>query len=483
MARRVRVATVEPMSPLRLSRMAHLRCDRHTRALVLVAPERALVLDASTAEIVLCLDGTRNVEDITAEIAEHHGAAPEAAARDVETFLDALLSRGLLEPGAARPQARTEPVTDPIRAPSAAPRDGTRPFTLVAELTHRCPLRCPYCSNPTDLTSRAGELDTETWRRLLEEAEALGVLAVHFTGGEPLLRADLEELVARARGLGLYTSLVTSGIPSAHERFARLAAAGLDHVELSVQHAEATRADAIAGAWVHARKLDALRAVKAAGLPVTLNVVLHRENVGAVDAFVALAEETRVDRLALANVRITGWARVNEAALLPSTGALERARERARSHAARLRGRVAIVFEKPEYASETPSTCTDGWGRHTLHVTPDGRVLPCAGAATLGELGFERFRVGGLARVWKESPGLRAFRGEGWMQEPCRSCPRREEDHGGCRCKAFAVTGDARRADPSCTLAPDHGLVLAARARAEGSLSPRRWLVRGASLP
>lgn len=353
-----------------------------------------------------------------------------------------------------------------------------RPYTLIAELTYRCPLACPYCSNPMDL--RGEELATEVWLRALEQAESLGVVQVHFTGGEPLARRDLETLVERARALGLYSNLVTSGVPLARERLEALARAGLDHVQVSVQSADAARADAIAGYAAHANKLEVMRWVKDLELPLTMNVVLHAANLHEVDALVALAEELQADRLELANTQYVTWALANRDALLPSRAQIDAAAEAAARHKERLAGKMDVLFVKPDYFGTTPKACMDGWARRFVHVAPDGRVLPCHAAASLPHLRFESVKDRALADIWATSEALLAYRGEGWMKEPCRSCERRAIDFGGCRCQAFALTGDAAEADPACALSPHRARIDEAHARASASgAEPRRYLHRG----
>ena len=343
-----------------------------------------------------------------------------------------------------------------------------RPYTLVAELTYRCPLRCPYCSNPVDWARRKTELDTADWCRVFGEAEELGVVQLNLTGGEPLVRDDLEALVAEARRLDLYTNLITSAIPLTRARLAALRAAGLDNVQISVQDVTATASDRIAGYPSFDRKLEAARWVKELGMPLTLNTVLHRENLHRVPEVIALAERLRADRLELANTQYLGWALVNRRALLPAREQIERARASAADARARLRGRMEVVFVYPDYYSDYPKSCMDGWGRRFIVVSPDGLALPCHAAHTVPGLEFENVRERGLAAIWADSAGFNAYRGEDWMPEPCRSCDRRAVDFGGCRCQAYHLTGDAGATDPACKLAPAHGLIDAARAEAAG---------------
>jgi PqqA peptide cyclase len=350
--------------------------------------------------------------------------------------------------------------------------DEPRPYTLVAELTYRCPLRCVYCSNPLDFARHRDALETEDWLRVFREAEELGVVQLNLTGGEPLLRADLERLVEGARALDLYTNLITSGIPLTRERLTGLKRRGLDNVQVSIQDVTAEASDRIAGLKSFERKLRVARWVKELGLPLTLNTVLHRDNLDRIGAVIALAESLAADRLELANTQYLGWALQNRAALLPTQDQLDRARQIARAARTRLQGRMEVLFVTPDYYADFPKACMDGWGRWFIVVAPDGLVLPCHAAHTLPGLVFDNARDKPLADIWRASAGFGAFRGEAWMPEPCRSCERRSVDFGGCRCQAFHLTGNAAATDPVCPLAPDHRLVTDAReaARAPGSV-------------
>jgi PqqA peptide cyclase len=344
-----------------------------------------------------------------------------------------------------------------------------RPYTLVAELTYRCPLRCVYCSNPVDWSRHADALGTEDWLRVFREAEALGVVQLNLTGGEPLLRDDLEQLVEGARGLDLYTNLITSGIPLTRERLAGLKSLGLDNVQVSIQDVTAAGSERIAGHRSFARKLEVARWVKDLGLPLTVNVVLHRENLDHVAQIIELAESLAADRLELANTQYLGWALANRRMLLPTREQLDAAREVARQARRRLRGRMEVLFVTPDYYADFPKACMDGWGRRFLVVSPDGLVLPCHAAHTLPGLTFDNVRDRPLAEIWRASAAFDAFRGEAWMPEPCRSCERRAVDFGGCRCQAYHLTGDAAATDPACSLAPAHALIVAAR---DAALAP-----------
>ncbi len=354
-----------------------------------------------------------------------------------------------------------------------------RPYNLIAELTYRCPLRCPYCSNPLAYGDVSDGLDAEAWCRLFAEAAALGVVHVGLTGGEPSARADLARIVAGAARAGLYTHLVTAGVPIDAAGLTALCDAGLDSVQLSVQDAHAAASDTLAGTPAFERKLAFARAVRERELPLTLNVVLHRGNLERLEEIVALAASLDVERLELANVQLHGWALANRDALLPTRAQLEAA-ARVVERERRARRRPEILFVLPDYYADRPKPCMGGWGRSMLVVAPDGRVLPCHGAAALPGLEFWNATERSLAECWSRAPGMNAFRGEAWMPEPCRSCPERSRDFGGCRCQAFALTGDASATDPACALAPRHALVRDARRRSErGSGAGLRY--RGAS--
>jgi pyrroloquinoline quinone biosynthesis protein E len=346
-----------------------------------------------------------------------------------------------------------------------------RPFGLLAELTYRCPLACAYCSNPLELAAYDDELSTADWRRVFTEAAEMGVLQCHLSGGEPLLRRDLVDLVRTAAELGMYTNLVTSAIGFSRPRAEALKQAGLDHVQVSVQADEPATSDRIAGIPSFERKLKAAALVKDLGWPLTVNVVLHRQNIDRIAEIVALVEELDADRVELANTQYYGWAWRNRAALLPSREQLARAEEVVRDARARLGGRMEILHVLPDYYSEYPKPCMGGWASRQLTVAPNGDALPCPAAQTL-PLPRASVREDSLEMIWHESPIFAAFRGTDWMQDPCRTCERRELDFGGCRCQAFQLTGDATRTDPVCHLSPDHGLVTDAVQKANARSRP-----------
>jgi len=351
-----------------------------------------------------------------------------------------------------------------------------RPLGLLAELTHRCPLGCPYCSNPLELDARNDELDAATWARVFKEAAALGVLQIHLSGGEPASRRDLVEIMASAHAAGLYTNLITSGVGVTRERLASLADAGLDHVQVSIQDSEEISADHIAdyrGAFARKRALAA--DVVALKIPLTVNAVIHRANIARVEDLVTMALGMGASRVEIAHVQYYGWALRNRAALMPTREQVDAAVAAVEALRKRHHGRIVIDAVVPDYHARFPKPCVGGWGRRSLNVTPAGRVLPCHAAESIPGLEFWSVRDHSLADIWISSPAFNAFRGTAYLPEPCQSCERREIDFGGCRCQAFALTGDARATDPVCQLSPHHGRVAELAAQHEDqSYSYRR---------
>ncbi len=337
-----------------------------------------------------------------------------------------------------------------------------RPTTLLAELTHRCPLHCPYCSNPMEMVRAQGEMGTEDWKRVFTQARELGVLQLGLSGGEPLVRKDLEELAIHARGLGLYTTLVTSGLGLTRVRAERLREAGLEHIQISIQDADPEVAEKIAGVSSVKQKQAAAAIVKELGFAFSINVVLHRANLDRIGPIIDLAAELGADRLELANTQYYGWAIENRAMLMPTREQLARAQATAEDAMRRYKGKMQILFVLPDYFEKYPKPCYGGWGKLYLVVAPDGKVLPCHGATQITTLTFDSARDRSLEWIWHESAAFTAFRGDDWMREPCRSCPRKTVDFGGCRCQAFALTGAAENTDPVCVLSPDRGLIDAA---------------------
>ncbi|GAA3974794.1 pyrroloquinoline quinone biosynthesis protein PqqE [Actinomadura viridis] len=341
------------------------------------------------------------------------------------------------------------------------------PWALLAEVTHACPLHCPYCSNPLELVRRGAELSTAEWARVFEEAAELGVVQAHLSGGEPLLRRDLEEIAAAARRAGVYTQLVTSGLGLTAARLDALAGAGIDSVQLSLQDARRAGSDLIAGRDSYTAKERAAEVIRAAGLPFGLNVVLHRHNLDRLREIIELGARWGADRIELANTQFYGWALRNRAALLPTRDQLDRAKATVAAWRERRDGGPELVWVMPDYHEGVPKPCMGGWGARSITVGPDGTALPCPAAYAIPDLEPPNVRDRPLAWIWTESAAFNAYRGTGWMTGPCRECPRRETDFGGCRCQAYALTGDAARTDPACSLSPDHHLIRQAAEAAE----------------
>src|SRR4029077_1075088 len=334
--------------------------------------------------------------------------------------------------------------------------------------THRCPLQCAYCSNPLELAAAREELSTEVWQRVIDEAAALGALQIHFSGGEPAARRDLEQLVRHAAAAGLYSNLITSGVSLNRQRLAGLVEAGLDHIQLSFQDSEAETAERIGNyRGAQARKLEFAGWVRESGLPLTVNAVVHRQNLDHLEDLLELALTLGAGRIEIAHVQYYGWALLNRRELMPTRAQLETANQIVAAARQRLAGRLVIDYVPPDYYAQRPKACMGGWGRRFLNVTPTGKVLPCHAAETLPGLRFPTVNEASLTDIWYHSASFARFRGDAWMAEPCRSCERREIDWGGCRCQSFALTGDAARTDPACELSPDRGLLVWARADAD----------------
>lgn len=355
------------------------------------------------------------------------------------------------------------------RSVAQGPSSPGRPLWLLAELTYRCPLQCSYCSNPLDFAAQDNELSTDEWIDAMRQARAMGAVQLGFSGGEPLVRQDLETLVTEARKLGFYTNLITSALGLSEARIGALREAGLDHIQISLQAGDAEVAAAVAGSpKAHAKKLTMARAVKAAGYPMVLNVVLHRHNIDDIDAIIALCDDLGADAVELANCQLYGWAHLNRTGLLPSREQLEAAEATTQRwrEALAARGRdMRLLFVVPDYYAERPKACMGGWGSIFMTVAPDGTVLPCHSARIL-PMTFPSVREQSLETIWYESFAFNRFRGDAWMPAPCRDCDERHQDFGGCRCQAYLLTGDPTATDPVCELSPDHSLIEAAREEA-----------------
>ncbi|MEO1067012.1 MAG: pyrroloquinoline quinone biosynthesis protein PqqE, partial [Pseudomonadota bacterium] len=332
-----------------------------------------------------------------------------------------------------------------------------RPIGMLAELTHRCPLQCPYCSNPRELLKANRELDTGEWQRVFMEAADLGILQVHLSGGEPTLRRDLPDLIKTLSENGVYTNLITAGVALPEDRLKTLVDAGLEHVQLSIQGADAKTTELIGNyKGGFEEKLKTAATVRALGLPLTINAPIHRHNIDQVESFIELALDLDADRLEIANVQYYGWAYLNRPALMPDREKVDRQVEIIEKAREDLRGILVIDFVTPDYYADYPKPCMGGWANDALVVTPEGKVLPCHAAETIPTLSFETVREKPLSDIWYQSVAFNAYRGTNWMAEPCRSCPRKELDFGGCRCQAMAVIGDASATDPVCIKSPHH---------------------------
>ncbi len=351
------------------------------------------------------------------------------------------------------------------------------PLAMLAELTHRCPLQCPYCSNPLELARRSDELTTAEWVDVFEQAAALGVLQVHLSGGEPTARSDLQEIVAAARAAGLYSNLITAGVLLTRPRLEELVEVGLDHVQLSIQDSDPANAERIGNyAGGFERKMAVAGWVRELELPLTVNAVVHRQNLDHLEEIIALARRLGAHRLEIANVQYYGWALENRTALMPTRAQVERATAVAEAAREQHRGAMAIDYVVPDYYARRPKRCMDGWGNQFFAVTPRGRVLPCHAAETITGMTFSSVRERSLGWIWRHDAAFNRFRGVDWMPEPCRGCEYRERDLGGCRCQAFALTGDPAATDPVCALSEHHGaLVALAEADADSGSAPFRY--------
>jgi PqqA peptide cyclase len=328
------------------------------------------------------------------------------------------------------------------------------PLALIAELTHRCPLHCVYCSNPQQLESRNSELSTETWSRVFRQAAELGVLQADFTGGEPLARPDICDLIAAARAAGLYVNLITSGLPLEERKLDALIAAGLDHFQLSFQGAREDIAAEISGTKSHAQKLRVLDWLKSRRVALTLNFVIHRRNLDQLPEMLAIAESSTATRIEFAHVQYYGWALANRDHLLPTREQLDVSLAFFEQAKKRLEGKIRVEFVVPDYYAKFPKPCMGGWGRKLVLITPSGEALPCHAAKIIPNLIFDNVKDRPLKEIWHSSAAFEKFRGQSWMQEPCKSCDRRELDFAGCRCQAFLLAADPAATDPVCSLSP-----------------------------
>lgn len=333
------------------------------------------------------------------------------------------------------------------------------PTALIAELTHRCPLHCVYCSNPEAMQPRSDEMDTEQWCRVFRDASELGVHQIHFTGGEPLSRLDLTQLIAHARRERLYVNLITSGIGLNEQRLEELVSAGLDHIQLSFQDVDEAEANRWAGTRGHAHKLNLAGLIRKHRIGFTVNLVVHRNNLDRLERMIAMAEDLHADKLEIANVQYYGWALRNRQALIPTREQLHASLATIALARERLLGKMRLDYVLPDYYAKYPKPCMGGWGQSLMLIDPAGFCMPCHAAGAIAGMQFDTARDHSLEWIWHQSVAFNKFRGQDWMREPCRSCDRREQDFGGCRCQAFLLTGDASATDPVCSLSPKRGLV------------------------
>lgn len=351
-------------------------------------------------------------------------------------------------------------------------RTDPKPLWLLAELTYRCPLQCPYCSNPLEIARYKNELSTKEWLRVFEQARAMGSTQLGFSGGEPLVRKDLEELVAGARKLGYYTNLITSAVGMDEARVKALKEAGLDHIQISFQASDKELNDFLGGTSTFEHKLEMARAVKRYEYPMVLNIVLHRKNLDKIREILDMVVALEADYVELANTQYYGWGYLNRAQLMPTRAQIEHAERIAHEYQDKLRGKMKIYYVVPDYFEGRPKACMNGWGTIFLTIAPDGTALPCHAAGQLPGLSFPSVREHSVEWIWKESDDFNLFRGLDWMKEPCRSCPERFKDLGGCRCQAYMLTQDPRNADPVCSLSPDHHLITEATEQTQDSEAP-----------
>lgn len=345
-------------------------------------------------------------------------------------------------------------------AGSAKPEQ-SKPLWLLAELTYRCPLQCPYCSNPLDIAKYRNELDTDTWIRVLREARKMGSTQLGLSGGEPLVRTDLEEIIREARHLGYYSNLITSGVGMDEARVARFKEAGLDHIQISFQASDEELNNYLGGSETFKHKFEMARIVKKYEYPMVLNIVIHRQNIDQIEDIIKMTIELKADYVELASTQYYGWSKLNAAHLLPTREQLRRAESIAHDYQDKLKGQMRILYVVPDYYEDRPKACMNGWGSIFLTIAPDGTALPCHAAAQLPGLDFPNVNDASIEEIWNDSDAFNRFRGFDWMQEPCRSCPEKTKDFGGCRCQAYMLTGDATLADPVCSKSPHHDALVA----------------------
>jgi len=357
------------------------------------------------------------------------------------------------------------------------------PLALIAELTHRCPLHCVYCSNPIQLQKMKDEIDTATWMRVIDEAAQMGIVQLHLTGGEPTLRDDLVALIAHGRKHKLYSNLITSGVGLTEARLREMAEAGLDHIQLSLQDSQENYANEYAGTKAHAIKLKTAQTIKKFSLAFTINIVIHRQNISRLNEMISLGETLGADRMEIAHVQYYGWAFKNRNRLIPTSEQVKSSMDQIYAAKERLKDKLRIDFAIPDYFAKYPKPCMGGWGQKSVLIDPNGRVLPCHSAMVIPDMQFENIKEKSLSEIWNLSEAFERFRGEAWMQEPCSSCDRRSKDFGGCRCQAFLITGDAAATDPVCSLSPSKHKITSEIQSAHNQTQEKSWAYRKIDSP
>jgi PqqA peptide cyclase len=464
---------VGPQSRPAFTRYSRLHNDRVRDRFVVLAPERAYEIDAISLAVLSLIDGEKTVAQIAGQLAAQYGAPQDVVLRDVTALLQGLADKCLLRDG---PDAFSPPPLSGIAQSYGAFSGG--PAGLLAELTHRCPLQCPYCSNPLELERPNVELTAKEWGETFRSAAAAGALQLHLSGGEPTLRRDLEEILEYAVEAGLYTNLVTSAVMLTRERLETLAKIGLDHVQVSVQDVVPESADYISAfEGGVAKKRDVADWTRELGMGLTINAPMHRQNIDHLPQVIDFAVQVGAQRIEVAHIQYYAWAEKNRAALIPTREKFMESVKVVDEAKARLKGVLNFDFVIHDHYATRPKTCTGGWGRSIVVVTPSGKALPCHAAQTLPGLVFDDVRKRDLADIWRNGAAFNAFRGTEWMKEPCVSCDRREIDLGGCRCQAMAVAGDPAATDPACHLSPDHAR-FAALAETEAHVAPPAFIYR-----
>ena len=464
---------IGPESRPAFTRFARLHRDRARERLVILAPERVYEVDSIGAAVLEHCDGLASVAEVVARLAAIYSAPAELIAKDVIALLQGLSDKRLLRDG---PDPFQPPPLSGLAGAYAPFKGG--PAGLLAELTHRCPLQCPYCSNPLEMERANAEMSASDWGETFRQAAAMGVMQLHLSGGEPTARRDIDEIVALAVEAGLYTNLVTAGVLLTREHLERLATIGLDHVQVSVQDIVPESADRISGyKGGVAKKREVARWARDLGLGLTVNAPIHRANIEHLPDIIAFAEEVGAQRIEVAHIQYYAWAERNRAALIPTKEKFLATVDIVEAAKARLAGVLNFDFVIHDHYATLPKACMGGWAKSIMVVTPSGRALPCHAAQTLPGLTFDNVRDKPLADIWRHGAAFEAYRGEDWMKEPCRTCDRRKIDFGGCRCQALAVTGDAAAADPACHLSPFHER-FAALAKVESAVEPPPYVYR-----